>query len=105
MRSVWEVTEANMGSELRTRETRLTTKCRRFGRSRMVARCRHGHAAPLAGEATSVERFACQSVVISPARFMGRRKVKVAFDGEVAWMSSPLTVRVLSEPLWLLKSV
>ena len=36
---------------------------------------------------------------------MGRRKVKVAFDGEVAWMSSPLTVRVLPEPLWLLKSV
>ena len=56
------------------------------------------------GEANGVERFACQSVVIRPARFMGRRKVKVAFDGEVAWMSSPLTVRVLPEPLWLLKS-
>jgi hypothetical protein len=29
--------------------------------------------------------------------------VKVAFDGEVEWMNSPLTIRVLPKPLWLLK--
>ena len=56
------------------------------------------------GEASGVERFVCQSVVVSPARLLGQRKVKVAFDGEVSWMHSPLTVRVLPQPLWLLKS-
>jgi diacylglycerol kinase family enzyme len=56
------------------------------------------------GEASGIERFVCQSLVIKPSRWMGRRKVKVAFDGEVGWMRSPLTVRVLPEPLWLLKA-
>lgn len=56
------------------------------------------------GEASGIERFVCQSLVIKPSRFMGRRKVKVAFDGEVGWMGSPLTIRVLPQPLWLLKA-
>ncbi len=56
------------------------------------------------GEASGIERFVCQSLVIKPPRLMGRRKVKVAFDGEVDWMRSPLTVRVLPQPLWLLKA-
>jgi hypothetical protein len=30
--------------------------------------------------------------------------VKVAFDGEVSWMTSPLAIRVLPKPLWLLKA-
>jgi diacylglycerol kinase family enzyme len=56
------------------------------------------------GEASGIERFVCQSLVIKPSRLMGRRKVKVAFDGEVDWMRSPLTIRVLPQPLWLLKA-
>ena len=56
------------------------------------------------GEASGIERFVCQTLVIKPPRWMGRRKVKVAFDGEVDWMRSPLTIRVLPQPLWLLKA-
>ncbi|MDP2075226.1 diacylglycerol kinase family protein [Hydrogenophaga sp.] len=56
------------------------------------------------GEASGIERFVCQSMVVKPTRMMGRRKVKVAFDGEVAWMRSPLNIRVLPQPLWLLKA-
>ena len=56
------------------------------------------------GEASGVESFVCQSLVIKPPRLMGRPKVKVAFDGEVDWMRSPLTIRVLPQPLWLLKA-
>lgn len=56
------------------------------------------------GEASGIERFVCQTLVVKPSRLMGRRKVKVAFDGEVDWMRSPLTIRVLPQPLWLLKA-
>ena len=56
------------------------------------------------GEASGIERFVCQTLVVKPPRLMGRRKVKVAFDGEVGWMRSPLTIRVLPQPLWLLKA-
>ncbi len=56
------------------------------------------------GEASGIERFICHSLVVKPTRLLGRRRVKVAFDGEVAWMRSPLTIRVLPQPLWLLKS-
>jgi diacylglycerol kinase family enzyme len=56
------------------------------------------------GEASGIERFVCQGLVVKRTRMLGRRKVKVAFDGEVGWMGSPLAIRVLPEPLWLLKA-
>ncbi|WP_300655786.1 diacylglycerol kinase family protein [Hydrogenophaga sp.] len=56
------------------------------------------------GEASGIDRIVCQSLVVKPTRLLGRRKVKVAFDGEVDWMRSPLTIRVLPQPLWLLKA-
>jgi diacylglycerol kinase family enzyme len=56
------------------------------------------------GEASGIERFVCQSLLVKRTHMLGRRKVKVAFDGEVGWMGSPLTIRVLPEPLWLLKA-
>ncbi len=56
------------------------------------------------GEASGIERFACQGLLVKRTRMLGRRRVKVAFDGEVGWMGSPLTIRVLPEPLWLLKA-
>lgn len=56
------------------------------------------------GEASSIDRFACERLEITPSRLGRRRKVKVAFDGEVAWMQAPLTIRVLPKPLWLLKA-
>lgn len=56
------------------------------------------------GEASGIDRFVCRSLVVKPSRLLGRGKVKVAFDGEVGWMRSPLTIRVLPQPLWLLKA-
>lgn len=55
------------------------------------------------GDAGGVEHFACQKLVVEPTLTLGWRSVKVAFDGEVEWMRSPLSIRVLPKPLWLLK--
>jgi len=56
------------------------------------------------GDADGVDHFPCEELVIRPASALGRRTVKVAFDGEVAWMRAPIVIRVLPEPLWLLKT-
>lgn len=56
------------------------------------------------GSAESVEHFPFQELVIQPASALQTRRIKVAFDGEVAWMRSPIVIRVLPTPLWLLKS-
>ena len=55
------------------------------------------------GGAGGVEHFVCQKLVVEPTLTLGWRSVKVAFDGEVEWMRSPLAIRVLPKPLWLLK--
>ena len=55
------------------------------------------------GDASGVEHFVCQKLVVEPTLTLGGRRVKVAFDGEVEWMRSPLAIRVLPKPLWLLK--
>lgn len=56
------------------------------------------------GSADGVEHFPCQELELEPASAFRGRKVKVAFDGEVAWMRSPIAIRVLPTPLWLLKT-
>lgn len=56
------------------------------------------------GSAGGVEHFPSQELVIQPASAFRRRTVKVAFDGEVAFMRSPIVIRVLPTPLWLLKA-
>ena len=55
------------------------------------------------GDAGGVEHFVCHKLVVEPTLTLGRRRMKVAFDGEVEWMRSPLSIRVLPKPLWLLK--
>ena len=76
----------------------------RFGRSRWVAMgaaCMtllRGAMGSL-GEADSVESFAFQRMVVQPRL----RKIKVAFDGEIARMRTPLEFRVAAQPLYLLK--
>ena len=55
------------------------------------------------GEADSVESFAFDHMVVRPRLDYGRRKVKVAFDGEVQWMPSPIEFSVSAKPLYLLK--
>ncbi|RYY81980.1 MAG: diacylglycerol kinase, partial [Comamonadaceae bacterium] len=53
------------------------------------------------GEADSVDSFSFESLKIQSMR--GRRRVKVATDGEIAWMQMPLHFRVAPEPLWLVR--
>nr|WP_137921002.1 diacylglycerol kinase family protein [Hydrogenophaga sp. 2FB] len=55
------------------------------------------------GDDDGIERFEFQDMVVKPPKLMRLRSMKVAFDGEVTRMKPPLTFRVLSEPLFLLK--
>jgi diacylglycerol kinase family enzyme len=55
------------------------------------------------GEADSVESFEFEHMVVKPRLDLGRRKVKVAFDGEVRWMRWPVEFEVSQKPLYLLK--
>ncbi len=56
------------------------------------------------GEAESVEHFTFDRMRVKPSRVQGGRGVKVAFDGEVAWMQPPLEFKVHERPLFLLKA-
>jgi diacylglycerol kinase family enzyme len=51
------------------------------------------------GEAQQVRSFACRSLAV---RVLGRRRVKVAADGELGAMSSPLRFTVAARPLTLM---
>lgn len=57
------------------------------------------------GEAEGVERFEFNRLVVKPSLAPGRRSVKVAFDGEVMRMRSPLVFRVLDQALTLMVPV
>lgn len=56
------------------------------------------------GEADTVESFKFQRMLVKPRRAWSRRRVKVAFDGEVGRMRMPLQFQVSPQPLYLLKS-
>ncbi len=56
------------------------------------------------GEAAGVEGFEFQHMVVKPTLAPGRKEVVVAFDGEVARMRSPIDIRVLDKPLYLLQA-
>ncbi|CAN5918983.1 diacylglycerol kinase family protein [soil metagenome] len=53
------------------------------------------------GDADSVESFPFESLEIQSMR--GRKRVKIATDGEIGWMQMPLHFRVSPEPLWLVR--
>jgi diacylglycerol kinase family enzyme len=55
------------------------------------------------GEASAVESFKFQRMVVKPRLSLRRRTVKVALDGEVSWMRAPLEFQVSPKPLYLLK--
>lgn len=55
------------------------------------------------GEAAGVEAVEFDHLVVRTTLPQGRRGMKVAFDGEVARMRTPLDIRVLARPLYLLK--
>ncbi len=56
------------------------------------------------GEDDRVESFEFERMTVSPWLPYGTRRAKVAADGEVSWMRSPLTFGVSSKPLYLLKA-
>ena len=56
------------------------------------------------GEDDRVESFAFERMTVSPWLPYGTRRSKVAADGEVSWLRSPLTFGVCTEPLYLLKA-
>ena len=51
------------------------------------------------GEADNIDSFSFRRLTVSPR---GRKRVKVATDGEVTWMKTPLVFQVAAEPLLLL---
>ena len=51
------------------------------------------------GEADNIDSFSFRKLTVSPR---GRKRVKVATDGEVTWMKTPLVFQVAADPLLLL---
>lgn len=76
---------------------------RPIGTLSMIGLMLHGAMGRL-GEAAGVESFEFHHMVVKPTLAPGRREVVVAFDGEVARMHSPIDIRVLDQPLYLLQA-
>ena len=55
------------------------------------------------GEADNVVSFGFQHMKVKPAHLLPSRRIKVATDGEIAWLRTPLEFRVSPQPLYLLK--
>jgi diacylglycerol kinase family enzyme len=62
----------------------------------------HGAMGKLA-EADAIESFSFDHMVVRPRLAYTGAKIKVAFDGEVCWMRSPIEFLLPSKPLYLLK--
>ncbi|MDP3611162.1 MAG: diacylglycerol kinase family protein, partial [Rubrivivax sp.] len=77
---------------------------RPIGTLSMIGLMLHGAMGRL-GEAAGVEGFEFQHMVVRPTLAPGRTEVVVAFDGEVARMRSPIDIRVLDKPLYLLQAI
>lgn len=69
----------------------------------MIKLMLHGAMGQL-GEAAGVESFEFHQMVVKPTLAPGSKEVVVAFDGEVALMPSPIHIRVLDKPLYLLQA-
>ena len=55
------------------------------------------------GDAKNVSSFNVRYLAVKPAQSRGRRAMKVAIDGEVLMMETPLLFRVSPQPLYLMK--
>ncbi len=56
------------------------------------------------GEADGVESFAFDHMIVKPRLNYAGAKIKVAFDGEVRWMRSPVEFSLPVKPLYLLSA-
>ena len=75
---------------------------RPVGRLRILGLVLRGAVGQL-GDADQVTSFPFRNLVVRRGRALGRRRVKVATDGEISWQSQPLTFRVSPEPLLLIR--
>jgi len=55
------------------------------------------------GAADKIVDFPFRQLTVRRARTFGARRMKVATDGEITWLSLPLQFRVAPEPLWLVR--
>jgi len=55
------------------------------------------------GEARNVINFAFETMTVRPAGIYGRRRIKVAMDGETEAFYPPLVFRISPEPIYLMK--
>lgn len=55
------------------------------------------------GDADHVMSFSFKSLLVKPARFFGKKLIKVATDGEVTQLRMPIEFRVADQALYLLK--
>ena len=55
------------------------------------------------GEADQVEKFTCKRLTVRRSRGLGLRRIKVAMDGEIKWLTVPLEFSVSLEPLMLFR--
>lgn len=55
------------------------------------------------GDAGNLTSFGFTQLTVNPSSLSKKRRVKVATDGEVVWLASPLDFRVPPQPLYLLK--
>ena len=76
---------------------------RPIGTLAMINLLLHGAMGRL-GEAAGVESFEFHHLVVRPRLAPEHKEVVVAFDGEVARMRTPIDVRVLDKPLYLLRA-
>ena len=56
------------------------------------------------GDADNVVSFGFTRMMVKPAHLSHRRRIKVATDGEVTWLRTPLEFMVSPTPLYLLKA-
>lgn len=68
----------------------------------MLSLLLHGALSRLA-DAENVQSFGFDTLSVRPARLRRQKPMKVATDGEVAWLAPPLVFSVSPEPLWLIK--
>jgi hypothetical protein len=55
------------------------------------------------GDAEAIRKLVFRQLRVEPTGRFGRRRYKVAADGEVGWMIPPFEFSVHPEPLWLIR--
>ncbi len=90
------------GDVPRTHGSMAAVMVKPVGTLGMMRLMMHGAIGKL-GDADAIESFAFDNMVVRPRMAYTGAKIKVAFDGEVCWMRSPIEFLTPDKPLYLLK--